>query len=303
MEERLRKFAHLVESGSFTKASAQLHVSQPALSTAITKLERELHAPLLVRGNRSFKLTEAGKAAYATAKELSVSTTNLKAAIDTLTHQPPKLAIGMIDSLASAFFGNKTYVEQLEKQANILVDVNNSRHLIQAVEHDQLDAAFITEVQQNHRLIQSLHLGSEPLILVCHRQAADQYNQNISKCLLPNFISYDQPSGTRKLIQTALNAHHITPTTSLFSTSPEVMLQMVLLQKGAAVLPYSLVRQLLSNKTLYWLGPQSPIIIERNIGTVVRRGKHISPVMQATMQTIKNILADQRQAAIALAQR
>ena len=301
MEERLRKFAHLVEAGSFTKASAQLHVSQPALSTAITKLERELRAPLIVRGSRSFALTEAGKAAYQTAKELSVSTANLKTAIATLTHQPPKLAVGMIDSLASTFFGNKSYVEQLEKQANISVDVNNSRYLLQAVERDQLDAAFITESRQHTtQLIQVTHLGSEPLILVGHGQLAPTYTKNIAKGVLPHFISYDQPSTTHKLIQTALSKQHITPYTNLYSTSPEVMLQLVLLQKGVAVLPYSLVSQLLEAKTLSCLGSSTPVIIERGIATVIRRGKQPSAVLQATTQAIENILHSQQQSALQL---
>ena len=48
MDERLKKFVQLVDSGSYTQASRQLHISQPALSVAIGKLERELHASLLV---------------------------------------------------------------------------------------------------------------------------------------------------------------------------------------------------------------------------------------------------------------
>ncbi len=298
MEERLRKFAHLVEVGSFTKASSRLHVSQPALSTAIAKLERELHTPLIVRGSRTFQLTEAGKAAYAAAKELSLSTANLKTTIDVLTQQPPKLALGMIDSLASAFFSTKSHVEQLEKQANLSIDVNNSRYLVQAVAHDRLDVAFITERQrQDTQLIQTVHRGSEPLILVCHRQLSAAYKDSISRGLVPNFISYDQPSATYKLIHNALAKQRIAPSTTLFSTSPEVMLQLVLLQKGAAVLPYSLVSRLLDDKTLYWLGTSQPLVIERNIATVMRNGKQLSPVLQATIQTLEDILLQQLHAA------
>src|SRR5688572_29853136 len=104
MEERLRKFAHLVDVGSFTKAAAELHISQPALSTAIAKLERELRAKLLVRGVRPLALTPAGKLAYQTAKDLSVQADNLKLRLAELAHEQVTLKIGMIDSMASTLF-------------------------------------------------------------------------------------------------------------------------------------------------------------------------------------------------------
>ena len=52
MEDRIRKFAHLIDAGSFTKAARDLHISQPALSMAVQKLERELHAPLYIRASQ-----------------------------------------------------------------------------------------------------------------------------------------------------------------------------------------------------------------------------------------------------------
>src|ERR1700751_5187786 len=99
MEERLRKFAVLVDAGSYTKASQELHISQPALSTAMNKLERELKAELLVHGSRTLKLTKAGKLAYDSAKELGIVSSNLKTRIADLLHDNPKLTIGMIDSV------------------------------------------------------------------------------------------------------------------------------------------------------------------------------------------------------------
>ena len=74
MHNRLQFFVRLVETGSYTKAAKDLYLSQPALSIAIQKLERELDAKLIVRSHRSFKLTEAGKVAYAAAKDIDKQT-------------------------------------------------------------------------------------------------------------------------------------------------------------------------------------------------------------------------------------
>jgi DNA-binding transcriptional LysR family regulator len=57
----LRYFAAVVEAGSLTAASAQLHVSQPSLSVAMSRLETEVGVPLLVRTARGVEPTSAGR--------------------------------------------------------------------------------------------------------------------------------------------------------------------------------------------------------------------------------------------------
>jgi len=56
----LRYFVAVAELLNFTKAAQRLRVAQPALSRQIRDLEAELSVPLLERGPRAAKLTEAG---------------------------------------------------------------------------------------------------------------------------------------------------------------------------------------------------------------------------------------------------
>ncbi len=61
----LRQLEYLVtvaELGSFTRAAAELHVSQPALSHQIAVLERDVGGALLDRLPRTVRLTPAGRA-------------------------------------------------------------------------------------------------------------------------------------------------------------------------------------------------------------------------------------------------
>lgn len=58
---QLRYFVGVSETGSLLKASARLHVAQPALGQQITALEEELGARLFDRSSRGMQLTEAGK--------------------------------------------------------------------------------------------------------------------------------------------------------------------------------------------------------------------------------------------------
>lgn len=57
---RLRYFSALVEEGHFGRAAGALHISQPALSAEIRRLEHELGLQLFIRGRNGTRPTEAG---------------------------------------------------------------------------------------------------------------------------------------------------------------------------------------------------------------------------------------------------
>lgn len=61
---KLKAFVCVAKYRSFTKASEELFISQPALSKKISDFESELNAKLLIRTNRSVELTPVGIALY-----------------------------------------------------------------------------------------------------------------------------------------------------------------------------------------------------------------------------------------------
>jgi len=61
---QLRYFAHIVESGSLSKASRELYIAQPALSQQLAKLESEVGKPLLNRSSKGVAPTDNGLALY-----------------------------------------------------------------------------------------------------------------------------------------------------------------------------------------------------------------------------------------------
>lgn len=67
---QLRYLEAAARSGSMMAAAAACHVSQPALSVQIKKLEEELGAALLVRGARGVTLTPAGQRTLASARRV-----------------------------------------------------------------------------------------------------------------------------------------------------------------------------------------------------------------------------------------
>jgi DNA-binding transcriptional LysR family regulator len=60
--QQLHAFATIVSAGSLGRAAETLHVTQPALSRAIRRLEEQVGAPLFERHSRGMHLTAVGEA-------------------------------------------------------------------------------------------------------------------------------------------------------------------------------------------------------------------------------------------------
>ena len=58
--KQLQSFVSVVQQKSFTKAAAELYISQPTISTHIYQLEEELHTKLILRTTKSISITPKG---------------------------------------------------------------------------------------------------------------------------------------------------------------------------------------------------------------------------------------------------
>lgn len=80
----LRYFVKVVELGSFAKAARQVHITQPALSIAIRKLEKDLDAPLLDRTSAGVLPTLFGRSLYENASRAIRDLNRAREALKTL---------------------------------------------------------------------------------------------------------------------------------------------------------------------------------------------------------------------------
>ena len=273
MEDRLQKFARLTEIGNFTKTARILHISQPALSMAIDKLEQELGTELLVRGNRKLDITPAGKVAYTAALEHQQTTDNLRGELNQIAKRRPVVTIGMTDSIAVVLCASEAF-DKLEQEANVTVVVNNSRYLREAVKQRQLDLAFIIDDGAEHPPLITRPAGTEELVFVCHPDLLADTEKSLGRGQLQNFICYDKPSTTYRHIQQALQAQGIRPHVSLFSTSPDVMLSMALRAKGVSALPQLLVDEPIHQSRLVHPKHNGVVLsVQRPVQLITQPGK------------------------------
>jgi len=91
----LHAFVTVAESGSFSRASEKLFLTQPAVSKRIASLESELGSPLFDRISRHISLTEAGQALLPRAKRILLEVEDSRRAISNLSDEVSgQLSIG-----------------------------------------------------------------------------------------------------------------------------------------------------------------------------------------------------------------
>lgn len=163
---QLRYFVAVAQTGSFTRAAEHCHVSQPALSQQIQKLERNLGHPLFNRLGKRAVLTEAGKILLQQAEQILSMLENAERQVrdfDQFAHG--QLAIGAIPTIAPYVLPDvlQAYTQRFPK-VELLMHEDLTAHLVQAVAMGELDLALVALPIHDARLIAEALL-TEPLLL------------------------------------------------------------------------------------------------------------------------------------------
>lgn len=98
---QIRTFVRVAERASFSAVARELEVTQPAVSKAITALERTLGARLVNRNTRSVSLTEAGRRYYERCRQILSDLEEADTAVGNLSSD----TVGSLNVAAPVPFG------------------------------------------------------------------------------------------------------------------------------------------------------------------------------------------------------
>ncbi|MGB4759108.1 MAG: LysR family transcriptional regulator [Candidatus Saccharimonadales bacterium] len=240
MEDRFKKFARIIDQGSYTAAARRLHISQPALTTAIKKLERELKCTLLEQGGKPLRLTPQGEAAYRYAKMLLNNEKNLRDELDILAAQNSQLRLGCIDSIAELLVVHGVILA-LEKETKLSLIVQNTAILNKALSRGDLDMIITVQQPKVSAGIAQKILGSENLVLACAPSNQQSARLAMKQGTVPDFLAYNKESATYELIASQLAAQELHIQPRIYSSSPSVLLALTNQGLGVTALPQALL--------------------------------------------------------------
>ncbi|MCL6502781.1 MAG: LysR family transcriptional regulator [Pirellulales bacterium] len=168
---QLRYFVAVAQTGSFSRAAEQCHVSQPALSQQIQKLERSLGHRLFHRLGKRVALSEAGRLLLQQAQQILTLLENAERQVkdfDQLAHG--QLTVGAIPTIAPYVLPDviQAYTRRFP-QVELLIHEDLTAHLVDAVGTGELDLALAALPIHDGRLVCEA-LFTEPLLLALPRQ-------------------------------------------------------------------------------------------------------------------------------------
>jgi LysR family nitrogen assimilation transcriptional regulator len=158
---QLRYFVGIVQAGSLSRAAAQLHVAQSAISHHLASLESEVGRQLVTRGPKGILLTEAGGVLYRHAEAILRHVEFAKQdALNVLNVPSGRVSIGFPVALAS-LLAPELFVRIRAAYPQILLHMvdGNSGLLRERLNNGRLDLALLLTGQAERGL------AVEPLVL------------------------------------------------------------------------------------------------------------------------------------------
>ena len=144
VDYRLLSLLKIVETGSFTKASGQLGLSQPAVSQHIRQLEEYWQVKIFEHAHNRFTLTPEGELIVRYAQRMAALSNNLKQALKNEKEQIHSLTIGITHTAESSAIieALAAYTNNLDR-LNLKILTNTTDNLYTMLRTYELDFAFV----------------------------------------------------------------------------------------------------------------------------------------------------------------
>lgn len=165
--EDLRYFEHVAKVLNYTRASKDLHISQPALSLAVKRLEEEWGVQLLVRNRATVELTDIGRDIMECVSSALYDLDRARMlAEESLGTENAEINLGTIYAMQGKFWSQALFDfrRQCSHDPQITVTQAYSKELLRRLRAGQLDVAFASRIGDMKDLQYSL-CWSQSLVL------------------------------------------------------------------------------------------------------------------------------------------
>lgn len=171
---QLKYFCEICKWGSMSKAAEVLFVSQPAISSAIRKLEEEFATTLLIRQNDGWRLTNAGKTLLASAQTIMTEVDNLTAQMQREHDAAGNIKIGMPPIYANWVLAQLEHplseVRKRYPRLEVMLHENGYYKIEDAFKDEKLDFLFCTVLTDLPDYLTQLPLSKHRLCVCMSRR-------------------------------------------------------------------------------------------------------------------------------------
>jgi DNA-binding transcriptional LysR family regulator len=285
---QLQIFLKIVQTQSVTKASEELHLTQPAVSIQLKNFQDQFDIPLTEVVGRKIFITDFGR-------EIAEAAENIINQVYAINYKTLAFKGQLTGRLKISVVSTGKYVmpfflaDFLNERPGIelFMDVTNKSKVIESLEHNEVDFALVS-ILPNTLNVEKLDLLQNKLFLVGNSKTKFKKGMNTKEFFgsLP-LIFREKGSGTRQTMESFIDQNNITIQKKFELTSNEAIKQSLLAGLGYSIMPLIGIRNELHSKELQVI-PMKGLPIITNWSLIWLKGKKHSPVSSSFLEYLKN---------------
>jgi molybdate transport repressor ModE-like protein len=273
--------------GSFSAASAELYLSQPAVSMQIKQLEGILGLPLFEHMGKQIHLTEAGRDTLRAGRIIARELENLEQTLAEKQGLKGGTLTVSAASTASVFAARMMALfRDLHPDVRISLNVVNRETLLQHLTENSIDLALMGKPPEGYDLAAQPFLEN-PLVVIAatSHPLANEKHIPLAQLMEQPLIGRELGSGTRSTLENFLAEHDYVYKAAMEMNKNEAIKQAVEAGLGLGVVSLHTVQAELVSGQLCVLDVQG-FPLKRQWYLVQRQGKRPSSAAQAFRELV-----------------
>jgi molybdate transport repressor ModE-like protein len=273
--------------GNFSRASEEVHLTQPAVSMQIKQLENLLGIPLFEHAGKKIRLTEAGQETLRSAHLVIRELNNLEHSLANLKGlKGGGLTVSAV-STASVFAARLMAIfRSHHPEVRVSLNVVNRETLLHHLEDNASDLALMGMPPEGHQLIARPFMEN-PLVIIAaaDHPLAGQERIKLEDLLDEPLVAREPASGTRSALEHFFSEQGLAFKPAMEMNKNEAIKQAVEAGLGVGLVSLHTVQAELASGQLCVLDVEG-LPLKRQWYLVQREGKRLSPAAQAFSELV-----------------
>lgn len=290
----LRVFFAVANAQSFSRASEELHVSQPTISVQVKSLEQELGLKLFQQIGKRIYLTDAGNALYQYAKKIFILVEEAEAYIsDYKGLSAGRLQIGA--STTPGIYILPQILGRFKKEypgIETSLTISNTQEVEDKILTNDLEIALVggEGIEHPHIIAQTVAQDILDVVVAEEHPLAQRKDIGLDEILREDFVMREPGSNTRVAFEHRLNVLGKKVNVIMQFSSVEAIKQAVAANLGISVLSrFAIDQEVCAGKLKVIQVPELQVV--RDIKLIFHKDRNLSAPAKAFLGLLQDDIA------------
>jgi DNA-binding transcriptional LysR family regulator len=281
----------VAQTGSFTSAGQQLHLSQSAVSRQILLLEEELKEQLFLRLGRKIRITPAGTALLGLSERMFEDLERTRAGILD-SQRTVSGTVRLVGGMTVCLYVFPPLLKAFRREhpsVEVKLTPGATPRLIRQLRTGAADLGLLTLPIDDPNLVSVPVMREELLLVTAPTHPIARKKQISPRDLIGQpFVLFEAGSNSRKTIEAFFVQEQIAPKVVTETENVEIIKALVMVGMGMAILPYQAVAREVRARQLFCARIGGRQLV-RETGWVHLRLARVPRAVQELMRTLEKV--------------